>query len=77
MTEFATSERSARNESSGVPRQGRREAMHWLQERVQRLPFRLGGQEPDMPLGALVLASGELGMHAQRLPVIGDLVVLA
>ena len=29
--------------------------MRWVQERVRQLPFRLGGQEPEMPLGARVL----------------------
>ena len=55
MTELATNERTARADGSGASRRGRREVMQWVRERVQRLPFRLGGQEPEMPLGARVL----------------------
>ena len=43
--------------------------MHWVQERVRRLPFRLGGQAPEMPLGARVLvlkgeAQNDIGQMA-------------
>ena len=29
--------------------------LHWVQDRIQRLPFRLAGREPVLPLGCRVL----------------------
>jgi hypothetical protein len=69
MTELATEERVDGYEESRWARRGRSQVMHWMQERVRQLPFRLGGQEPEMPLGARVLvlkgeARNDLGQMA-------------
>jgi hypothetical protein len=59
-----------------------REVMQWLHQRVLDLPFRLGGQEPEMPLGSHVLvlkgeAMNDLGQMAVISGVAGSQVVIS
>jgi hypothetical protein len=58
MTELATNERALRSEIPGSSQQGRREAVHWVQERVQRLPFRLGARTRDAARGPGIGSEG-------------------
>ena len=49
--------------------------MRWVQERVRQLPFRLGGQEPEMPLGARVLVlRGETRNDIGQMAIISRIV---
>ena len=56
--------------------------MRWVQERVRQLPFRLGGQEPEMPLGARVLvlkgeARNDVGQMAVISKILGSQVEIS
>jgi hypothetical protein len=56
MTELAeTNELVQGNAIHGSARHGREEIRHWVQERIRRLPFRMGGRAAEFPLGTQVL----------------------
>ena len=75
MTRNCATELSSGQSSAVGPRQGRGHVMRWVQERVRQLPFRLGGQEPEMPLGARVLVlKGETRNDIGQMAIISRIV---
>jgi hypothetical protein len=72
MTELAeTNELVQGNAIQGSARHGQEEIRHWVQERIRRLPFRMGGQEAEFPLGTRVLVlKGEARNDLGRMAVV-------
>jgi hypothetical protein len=73
MTELVveTNELVQGNAIQGSARHGREETRHWVQERIRRLPFRMGGQEAEFPLGTRVLVlKGEAWNDLGRMAVV-------
>ena len=67
----------------GATRRGRKELRLWIQERIQKLPFKLGVRQPaDMPLGTRVLvlkgeAHNDLGQMAVVSAIAGSQVEIS
>jgi hypothetical protein len=83
MTELVeTNELVQGNAIHGSARHGREETRHWVQERIRRLPFRMGGREAEFPLGTRVLvlkgeARNDLGWMAVVSGTAGSQVVIS
>jgi hypothetical protein len=72
MTELAeTNELVQGNAIHGSARHGREKIRHWVQERIRRLPCRMGGREAEFPLGTRVLVlKGEARNDLGRMAVV-------